>query len=52
MIWDGFIQGLKKSFSFVHDSRELNTCEDCGEDSFFMKCLYCNTSEDYEKAKK
>jgi hypothetical protein len=51
MIWDGFISGLKKSFSFTHDSRELNICADCGEDSFFMKCLYCKTSDDYEKAK-
>jgi hypothetical protein len=51
MILDGFILGLKKSFSLTHDSRKLNVCGDCGEDSFFMKCLYCETSDDYEKAK-
>jgi len=51
MIWDGFILGLKKSFSFKHDTRKLNICMDCGEDSFFMKCLYCHTNDDYEKRK-
>ena len=51
MILDGFISGLKKSFSFKHNTRKLNICMDCGEDSFFMKCLYCHTNDDYEKRK-
>lgn len=52
MILDGWLRGWKKSFSFKHDSRKLNTCPDCGDESFFMKCLYCFTSDDYKKKNK
>lgn len=51
MLLDGWIQGWKKTFSFKHDSRKLNKCPDCDNDCFFNKCLYCNTSDDYEKSK-
>ena len=42
-----FIKGLRKSFSGVRYSRNLNTCRMCGRPAFFNTCLKCEVDEVY-----
>jgi len=46
-LFDGFINGLKKSFSGKDYLREINTCRRCGKPCFFDSCLKCETDEAY-----
>jgi|TARA_R110002096_G_scaffold297781_1_gene492200 hypothetical protein len=45
---DGFINGLKKSFSGRDYLRNINQCGSCGRPSFFSNCLKCETDEAYK----
>ena len=45
---DGFINGLKKSFSGRDYLRNINQCDSCGKPSFFSNCLKCETDEAYK----
>jgi len=47
MLFDGFISGLKKSFSGKIFTRELNDCRFCGKPSYFDTCLKCEIDEAY-----
>jgi len=44
---EGFVKGLKKSFSGKDYLRNINQCEKCGKPSFFSTCLLCETDEAY-----
>ncbi len=44
---EGFINGLKKSFSGEDYLREINTCRRCGKPCFFDSCLTCEVDEAY-----
>lgn len=41
MIWDGFIKGLKKSFSGKDYLREPNVCVECSLPAFGSRCQFC-----------
>ncbi len=47
-----FINGFKKSFDGKTRTRKLNKCESCHKASFFYKCLFCSTEQDYVKLNK
>ena len=44
---EGFINGLKKSFSGKDYLRDINQCDKCGKPSFFDKCLLCETEDEF-----
>ncbi len=46
-LFDGFINGLRKSFSGEDYLRDVNRCKTCGKPSFFSNCLKCEVDEAY-----
>jgi hypothetical protein len=46
-LFEGFINGLKKSFSGKDYLREINKCNKCTKPSFFSTCLKCEMDEAY-----
>jgi len=50
MIFDSFIEGLKKSFSGKTFTRKLNKCDKCGKPSYFSTCLKCEVDDVYRGA--
>ena len=46
-LFEGFINGLKKSFSGKDYLREINKCNKCAKPSFFPTCLKCEMDEAY-----
>ena len=49
-MFEGFIDGLKKSFSGKDHLRKINKCVKCGDPSYSDLCLKCEVEDVYKKS--